>query len=222
MTRGLPTPFLCNRIPLAAATQMPLLKKHPHLKIGKACVSKRRTVLQGWNHTQPAVSWGELSHTLSREMDPSETLGGEVSMRRRRENRGSARVGRVPIWGWDPGQMGHKARPDSCLRRHTQDSAGMLTGLHLSTMASFSAYYYLNMETKMRKDKRSLFWQLDFQPQESRGLGFFPPAFVPLGLGCRERGAGTGGTGCKGQGDTQGHLFCPQDHMTGGADALFF
>lgn len=36
----------------------------------------------------------------------------------------------------------------------------------------------------MRRDKRSLFWQLDFQLQESHGLGF-SPAFVPLGLGCR-------------------------------------
>ena len=98
----------------------------------------------------------------------------------------------------------------------------MLTGPHLSTMTSFSAYYYLSMETKTRKDKRSLFWQLDFQPQESRGLGFFPPVFVPLGLRCRERGAGRAGTGCKGKGDIQGHLFCLQDHMTGVADSFFF
>lgn len=35
----------------------------------------------------------------------------------------------------------------------------------------------------MKKDKRSLFWQLDFQLQESHGLGFTPSILFPWVLG---------------------------------------
>lgn len=73
----------------------------------------------------------------------------------------------------------------------------------------------------MRRDKRSLFWQLDFQLQESHGLGFSPSICSP---GSRVQGGGDGDRpgGYKGEGDIPGHLFCLQDHRTGVADSLFF
>lgn len=72
---------------------------------------------------------------------------------------------------------------------------------------------------KLRRDKRSLFWQLDFQLQESHGLGFSPSICSP---GSWVQGVGAGQVGAKGRVTSQGHLFCLQDHRTRVAGSLFF
>lgn len=58
--------------------------------------------------------------------------------------------GEGPDLGWGCSEMGRQAPPDTCPARHTQDSSrrARLAGLQVSTMTSFSAYYYLNMEKK--------------------------------------------------------------------------
>lgn len=56
----------------------------------------------------------------------------------------NARVGGLE---WDPSKMGHKALPDSdLLQTHSAYEETLLAGLQVSTMTSFSDYYYLNTE----------------------------------------------------------------------------
>ena len=61
---------LFKKIPYPSATQILLLKKHPHLKTGKFCLSQRQTVSQVGNHPLAAMPSGGLAHSLSREADP--------------------------------------------------------------------------------------------------------------------------------------------------------
>lgn len=86
--------------------------------------------------------------------------------------------------------MGHNDPPDSCLGQ--LGNTGRPTGEH----NDFIFRLLLFKHGKMKKDKRSLFWQLDFHLRDSRGLGFSPSILFPLDLGHRlGRGGGAQGRG---------------------------
>lgn len=68
---------------------------------------------------------------------------------------------------------------------------------------------------KTEKDKRSLFWQLDFKLQENQrgpgsGTGCLRDLAVRGGWGCRGEW-GQLGLDAKGRMQSHDHLFCPQD-----------
>lgn len=87
----------------------------------------------------------------------------------------------MPEWGTgppsrNPGKWARTPPPESCLGHQGRARP---TCEH----NDFIFRLLLFKHGKMKKDKRSLFWQLDSQLQDSHGLGFSPRVFVLLDLG---------------------------------------